>query len=74
MVATNLEKDPVCGMMIDPTSAAGKSEYMGRTYYFCATGCKTEFDKDPARYAGEMAGAGAGMSAGGKKWWEFWKK
>ncbi len=73
-MATNLEKDPVCGMMIDPTSAAGKSDYMGKTYYFCATGCKTEFDANPAKFAsGEAVGAGMGMG-GGKKWWEFWKK
>ncbi len=75
-MATNLEKDPVCGMMIDPATAAGKSDYMGKTYYFCATGCKTEFDADPAKYtSGEAVGAGMGMGmGGGKKWWEFWKK
>lgn len=68
-MAANLQKDPVCGMMVDPATAAGQSEYGGRTYYFCATGCKTEFDADPAKYAGEPAAAGTG-----KKWWEFWKK
>ena len=26
-------KDPVCGMDIDPTTAASKSEYKGQTYY-----------------------------------------
>ncbi len=43
-------KDPVCGMEIDPKTAAGKSEYQGQTYYFCSSGCKKAFDKDPQKY------------------------
>jgi Cu+-exporting ATPase len=39
--------DPVCGMEIDPATAAGASEYQGTTYYFCSVGCKRQFDKDP---------------------------
>jgi YHS domain-containing protein len=38
-------------MDIDPVTAAGKSEYQGRTYYFCSGGCKQSFDKEPQRYA-----------------------
>ena len=45
-------RDPVCGMDIEPATAAGKSEYNGQTYYFCSSGCKQSFDADPARYAG----------------------
>lgn len=43
-------KDLVCGMMIDPETAAAKSEYKGKTYYFCAKGCKMAFDKNPEKY------------------------
>ena len=50
-----MEKDPVCGMMVDPQTAAGKSEYKGKTYYFCAPGCKHSFDKEPEKYAGTEA-------------------
>lgn len=46
----NTVKDPVCGMGIDPKTAAGKSEYKGQTYYFCSNGCKRAFDKEPERY------------------------
>ena len=46
-------KDPVCGMDVDPKTAAGKSEYQGQTYYFCSAGCKKAFDKEPAKYAGQ---------------------
>jgi YHS domain-containing protein len=44
------EKDPVCGMDVDPKAAAGKSEYQGQTYYFCSPGCKRSFDKEPEKY------------------------
>ena len=44
-----MAKDPVCGMDVDPKTAAGKSEYKGQTYYFCSAGCKRSFDKDPER-------------------------
>jgi len=45
-----LAKDPVCGMTVDEKSA-GSSSYGGRTYHFCSSGCKSEFDKNPAKYA-----------------------
>src|SRR5947209_7030338 len=37
-------KDPICGMMIDPATAAGTSERDDTTYYFCSLGCKAKFD------------------------------
>ncbi|MGA7384283.1 MAG: heavy metal translocating P-type ATPase, partial [Methylocella sp.] len=50
---THLEKDPVCGMNIDPGSAKHSAEYGGQTYYFCCEGCKTKFVADPMSYTGE---------------------
>jgi len=47
---TDTGRDPVCGMDIDPATAAGKSEYKGQTYYFCSLGCKKSFDKEPEKY------------------------
>ena len=29
-------QDPVCGMAVDPSKAAGRSEYHGKTYFFCS--------------------------------------
>ena len=43
-------KDVVCGMTIDEKTAPAKSAYKGRTYYFCAPGCKLAFDKEPEKY------------------------
>jgi YHS domain-containing protein len=47
-----MAKDPVCGMMVDEKKAKFKSDYKGKTYYFCAPTCKTTFDKNPTKYAG----------------------
>jgi P-type Cu+ transporter len=51
--AAHLEKDPVCGMNVDPGSAKHSAEYGGRTYYFCSQGCTTTFAADPVSYIGE---------------------
>ncbi len=45
-----LVKDVVCGMEINPEEAAGQSEYQGKTFYFCAPGCKRKFDANPQQY------------------------
>ena len=49
-------KDPVCGMDVDPKTAAAKSEYKGQTYYFCSKGCKATFDKSPEKFVGAQHG------------------
>ena len=46
-----MERDPICGMMVDPIRAAGTSVYGGKTYYFCSAGCKATFEKSPAKFA-----------------------
>jgi YHS domain-containing protein len=45
-----MELDPVCGMDVDPKTAVYKSIYQGKTYYFCSSGCKRDFDKEPQKY------------------------
>lgn len=45
-----LVTDPVCGMTIDPTTAAATREHDGTTFYFCSPGCADAFDADPHRY------------------------
>ncbi|MEM2959567.1 MAG: heavy metal translocating P-type ATPase [Candidatus Jordarchaeaceae archaeon] len=42
--------DPVCKMEVDPKTAKYKSEYKGKTYYFCAPGCKKSFDENPKKF------------------------
>jgi Cu+-exporting ATPase len=42
--------DPVCGMTVDPGTAAGSYDYKGTTYYFCNPSCLVRFKKDPDVY------------------------
>jgi Cu+-exporting ATPase len=42
--------DPVCKMAVDEKNPPATSEYKGKDYYFCALGCKKDFDKDPEKY------------------------
>ncbi|NYI41317.1 YHS domain-containing protein [Demequina lutea] len=45
MTVTNSEKvtDPICGMSIDPATAAATVEHDGKTDYFCSQGCADTF-------------------------------
>ncbi|MBX3292453.1 MAG: heavy metal translocating P-type ATPase [Acidobacteria bacterium] len=42
--------DPVCGMTVDPATAADTLTYEGTQYYFCSIGCVTKFEADPDKY------------------------
>ncbi len=45
-----MEIDPICKMKVDKRKAAATYEYNGKTYYFCAMGCKEKFSKDPEKF------------------------
>ena len=45
-----MQKDPVCGMMVDEKKAKFTSDHDGHTFYFCSASCKNTFDNDPHRY------------------------
>jgi Cu+-exporting ATPase len=45
-----MAKDPICGMNVDENKTAVTAEYKGKTYYFCCTGCKEKFEKEPQKY------------------------
>ena len=42
--------DPVCKMEVEESKAAATAVYEGRTYYFCAVGCKKSFEQNPEKY------------------------
>jgi len=48
-----MAKDPVCGMDVEEEEAAATYEYKGKTYSFCAVGCKEKFARDPERFLEE---------------------
>lgn len=49
--------DPVCKMAVDEKKAAATHEYKGKTYYFCAVGCKEKFAKEPEKYLSALGEA-----------------
>ena len=58
--------DPICGMNVEPNSAAGSHVHNGQTYYFCSQHCLAKFKEDPERFlkspATEHAAHGHGQS------------
>jgi YHS domain-containing protein len=49
-VDSNMATDSVCKMSVDEKTAKLKSEHKGKTYYFCAPGCKKAFKETPEKY------------------------
>jgi YHS domain-containing protein len=47
---TELMKDVVCGMAVDEKTAKFKTDYEGRSYYFCSQSCIAEFKANPGKY------------------------
>jgi YHS domain-containing protein len=72
-------------MNIDPATAVPTSNYRDVTYYFCARGCKLDFDEDPDGILAAEAAydhtrpmehgvtASTGVASANKPWWRFWK-
>lgn len=48
--AATTAKDPVCGMTVDPSTAAPTSTHGGATYRFCSITCKERFDQNPQQF------------------------
>ena len=42
--------DVVCGMEIDEKKSKYKSDFKGKTFFFCGPMCKLEFDENPEKY------------------------
>lgn len=57
--------DPICQMDVDTENPpGGQSEHQGITYYFCAPGCKVDFDKEPEKYLAEGGAEAEAESSG----------
>ena len=50
--SVNTERDPVCGMFVDPKTAL-KSTHEGKDYYFCSAEDKAKFDKDAGAFTSQ---------------------
>ncbi|MGD0269732.1 MAG: heavy metal translocating P-type ATPase [Candidatus Sulfotelmatobacter sp.] len=48
--APALERDPVCGMNVNPATAKHVYGHGGKNYFFCCAPCVEKFKADPAKY------------------------
>ena len=55
---TTTERDPVCGMNVNPATAKHVHEYAGKNYYFCCGGCVEKFKTNPQTYLNKPAPSG----------------
>lgn len=42
--------DPVCGMRIDPSTAAARVSWKGSLVHFCSVPCSTKFQANPESF------------------------
>jgi YHS domain-containing protein len=45
-------------MSVSAATSSEKAEYAEATYYFCSAGCRSAFEKDPARYVMQPVAVG----------------
>jgi Cu+-exporting ATPase len=57
------EKDPVCGMTVDPQKSAAKVNHQGKTYFFCSSRCAERFRKEPEKFLAAPGTAAMGDAA-----------
>ena len=55
--------DPVCGMRVNPASAAGSDTFRGTTYYFCATSCLERFKANPESFLARASEHGSSCTS-----------
>src|SRR5271165_2981467 len=58
---TPTERDPVCGMNVNPATAKHVHEHAGKTYYFCCAGCVEKFKANPQGYLNPPAPKSSGL-------------
>jgi Cu+-exporting ATPase len=57
--APTAERDPVCGMSVNPATAKHFHSHDGTNYYFCCTPCVEKFKADPAKYLNKTQSPGS---------------
>lgn len=60
----NRVTDPVCGMDVDPSTTAYRSEHDGHSCYFCSEHCRAKFQADPVSYMQSKTPAAAPAAEG----------
>ena len=62
---TPTERDPVCGMSVNPATAKHVHAHAGKNYYFCCANCLEKFKTNPQGYLNKPAGPGYARHAFG---------
>ncbi|MBA4190940.1 MAG: copper-translocating P-type ATPase [Planctomycetaceae bacterium] len=57
--------DPVCGMTVDPATAAGSHTHAGKVYHFCSGHCLEKFRAAPEKYTVAQSPAAEHSGRGG---------
>ena len=61
--ALAIDRDPVCGMKVDPVHPKGGTfAYAGTIYGFCTPRCRERFAADPERYLSRAAAGSPGLA------------
>ena len=60
-VPFQFERDPVCGMQVNPATAKHVREHGGKNYYFCCNGCAEKFVSSPQNYLADPKRAASGL-------------
>ena len=58
---TPTERDPVCGMNVNPATAKHVHQHAGKNFYFCCAGCVEKFKANPQIYLNKPAPSGLVM-------------
>jgi len=51
------ERDPVCGMKLDPATSKHRFDHGGKTFHFCSDSCQAKFAAAPETYLKSKAAA-----------------
>jgi Cu+-exporting ATPase len=49
-VVDSVTRDPVCGMLVDPSAGKPTIAHQGHNYFFCCSSCRDKFAKSPENY------------------------
>ncbi len=53
--AAEPQRDPVCGMSVNPATAKYSHPYAGKNFFFCCARCADKFRADPEKYLNHSA-------------------
>jgi Cu+-exporting ATPase len=62
------ERDPVCGMSVDPAISPHRAEHAGLVYHFCGSRCRERFVEDPLRFLNPKSAAPTSAVSGAGQW------